>query len=36
MRKITYIRQQNQSDCGVACLKMILNYYDSDISFFNC
>ncbi|MFV8261707.1 cysteine peptidase family C39 domain-containing protein [Aerococcus viridans] len=26
MRKITYIKQQNQSDCGVACLKMILNY----------
>lgn len=33
MRNFTYIKQQDQSDCGVACLKMILNYYDSDISF---
>ena len=35
MKKQTYkhIQQQGASDCGVACLKMILQYFDSDASF---
>lgn len=31
--QIHHIQQQGQSDCGVACLKSILRYFDSDASF---
>jgi len=24
--RTTFVRQQNQNDCGIACLSMILNY----------
>jgi ATP-binding cassette, subfamily C, bacteriocin exporter len=32
-KNIHHIQQQGQSDCGVACLKAILQHYDSDASF---
>lgn len=30
-KKIRYIKQQDQKDCGVTCIQMILGYYDSNI-----
>ena len=28
IKKILFIKQESQSDCGIACLKCILSYYD--------
>lgn len=33
MKKYKHIQQQGASDCGVACLKMVLNHFNSDASF---
>jgi ATP-binding cassette, subfamily C, bacteriocin exporter len=33
MTKYKHIQQQGASDCGVACLKMVLQYFNSDASF---
>ena len=30
LQKIRHIRQQDQSDCGVACLRSVLQYFNSD------
>ncbi|WPJ90550.1 cysteine peptidase family C39 domain-containing protein [Facklamia hominis] len=31
MRKIKLIKQHDEKDCGVACLSMILNFYDTNV-----
>ncbi len=31
MRKIKLIKQHDEKDCGVACLSMILNFYDTSV-----
>lgn len=31
MKPFPYIQQQDEKDCGVACLAMILNYYKTEI-----
>ena len=33
MKKYQHLQQQGASDCGVACLKMILQHFGSDASF---
>jgi ATP-binding cassette, subfamily C, bacteriocin exporter len=33
MKKYKHLQQQGASDCGVACLKMVLHYFNSDASF---
>jgi ATP-binding cassette subfamily B protein len=32
MKKIKHTQQHDQSDCGVACLRSVLRYFDSDAS----
>lgn len=31
MRKIKLIKQHDEKDCGVACLSMVLNFYDTSV-----
>ena len=33
MKKYKHIQQQGASDCGVACLKIVLQYFNSDATF---
>ena len=33
MKKSWFVKQMSLNECGIACLNMILNYYDINVSY---